>query len=349
METRPAAPRDGGAIFDTAVVPANVRIEGSGPTILMLHGFGAAIDWWDEIAPALAADHRVVRIDLIGHGGTEAPRSGYMIVRQAELASAILDKLGVERVTVIAHSMGGEVATALADIKPERIERMVLIDSPPTAGTTFTMMTRAYLAPGLGELLAHFRSDAAIRRGLAQGFAPDFPVPEKFVADVKQLTYEAFRAAHEESIAYREAKAPWERLASLGPVAAAARDLRHAGRDRPARPREAVGEGAGRARRDDRGVGPLADGRGAGEDAGADPRVPAAGAGGAVTSAACRRGGPWAARAPAPTHSRVSPSSRNHAGRGQAPPLRHRRRRMRDTHRAATKKTLSPRGGRGQG
>ena len=218
LATRPAAPRDGGAIFDTPVVPANVRIEGSGPTILFLHGFGAAIDWWDEIAPALAADHRVVRLDLIGHGGTEAPRTGYMIVRQAELASAILDKLGVDHVTVIAHSMGGEVATALADIKPERIERLILIDSPPTAGTTFTMLTEAYLAPGLGELLSHFRSDAAIRRGLAQGFAPNFPVPERFVADLKQLTYEAFRTAHDESIAFRKAKAPYERLAALKPV-----------------------------------------------------------------------------------------------------------------------------------
>jgi pimeloyl-ACP methyl ester carboxylesterase len=218
LVTRPAAPRDGGAIFDTAVVPANVRIEGTGPTILLLHGFGAAIDWWDDVAPALSADHRVVRLDLIGHGGTEAPRTGYMIVRQAELASAILDKLGVERVTVIAHSMGGEVATALADMKPERIERLILIDSPPTAGTTFTMLTEMYLAPGLGELLSHFRGDAAIRRGLAQGFAPDFPVPEKFVADLKQLTYEAFRTAHDESIAFRKAKAPYERLAALKPV-----------------------------------------------------------------------------------------------------------------------------------
>ena len=218
LETRPAAARDGGAIFDTAVVPANVRIEGSGPPILFLHGFGAAIDWWDDVAPALAADHRVIRLDLIGHGGTEAPRTGYTIVRQAELASAILDKLGVERVTVVAHSMGGEVATALADRKPERIERMILIDCPPTAGTSFTTLTEAYLAPGLGELLSHFRSDAAIRRGLAQGFAPHFPVPEKFVADFKQLTYEAFRTAHDESIAYRKAKAPYERLAALKPV-----------------------------------------------------------------------------------------------------------------------------------
>ena len=218
LATRPAAARDGGAIFDTAIVPANVRIEGAGPAILFIHGFGAAIDWWDDIAPALAADHRVIRVDLIGHGGTEAPRTGYMIVRQAELVSALLDKLGVERVTVIAHSMGGEVTTALAEMRPERIERMILIDSPPTAGTTFTPLTAAYLAPGLGELLSHFRSDAAVRRGLAQGFAPHFPVPEKFVADLKQLTYEAFRTAHDESIAYRKARAPYERLAALKTV-----------------------------------------------------------------------------------------------------------------------------------
>jgi pimeloyl-ACP methyl ester carboxylesterase len=218
LETRPAAARDGGAVFDTAIVPANVRIEGSGPTIVLIHGFGAAIDWWDEIAPALATDHRIVRVDLIGHGGTEAPRTGYMIVRQAELVAAILDKLGVEHVTVIAHSMGGEVATALAEMKPERTERMILIDSPPTAGTSFTFLTQVFLSPGLGELLSRFKTEAAMRRGLAQGFAPNFPVPEKFVADLKQLTYEAFRSAHDESIAYRKAKAPYERLAALKPV-----------------------------------------------------------------------------------------------------------------------------------
>jgi pimeloyl-ACP methyl ester carboxylesterase len=84
--------------------------------------------------PALATDHLVVRIDLIGHGGTAAPGSGYSIERQGALVSAILDQLGVDRVTVIGHSMGGEVATALAELNPERIERLIFIDSPPIAG-----------------------------------------------------------------------------------------------------------------------------------------------------------------------------------------------------------------------
>jgi pimeloyl-ACP methyl ester carboxylesterase len=216
--TRPAMARSGGRIIETPVVAANVAEAGTGPAIVMIHGFGAAIDWWDEIAPALAADHRVVRIDLIGHGGTAAPASGFTIKRQAELIAAVLDRLGIDHVTVIGHSMGGEVATALAEKNPARIAAMILIDSPPTAGTTFTVMTGAAMTPVLGELLSHFESDEAIRRGLAQGFAPGFPVPEKFVADLKQLTYTAFRSAHEDSIAYRTAKPTNERLAALTPV-----------------------------------------------------------------------------------------------------------------------------------
>src|SRR5215470_3890660 len=217
-QTRPAAARDGGQLIDAGEAPANVKVEGVGPTIVLIHGFGAAIDWWDNIAPELAADHRVIRIDLIGHGGTAAPATGYSIEKQAALVSAVLDNLAVDRVTIIGHSMGGEVATALAEIKPERIERMILIDSPPTAGTTFTFVTEAYLKPLLGEFLSHFRSDRAIRRGLAQGFAPGFAVPEKFVADFKQLTYTAFRTAHDESIDYRKSKPPYERIAALKPV-----------------------------------------------------------------------------------------------------------------------------------
>jgi pimeloyl-ACP methyl ester carboxylesterase len=216
-ETRTAGARDGGTIVDTGVEQANVRVDGTGPMIVLIHGFGAAVDWWDEVAPQLASDHRVIRIDLIGHGGTAAPASGYSIERQAALVSAVLDKLGVDRFTVIGHSMGGEVATALAYIKPERVERLVLIDSPPIAETKFSLLTKAYLTPYLGEFMARVRSERAMRRGLEQGFAPGYPVPERFVADLEQLTYTAFREAHDDSVAYRTAMPTYERIAALKP------------------------------------------------------------------------------------------------------------------------------------
>ena len=216
--TRAADAREGGQIIATSVVPANVRVEGSGPVIVLIHGFGAAIDWWDKVTPGLATDHRVISIDLIGHGGTEAPRSGYTIPRQAQLVVSVLDKLGVDRFAVVGHSMGGEVATAIAEMKPERIERMILIDSPPTPATTFTILTDAYLEPVLGEFLTHFQDDRDIHRGLEQGFAPGFPVPPQFITDFKQLTYTAFREAHDDSIAYRTEEPTSERLAALKPV-----------------------------------------------------------------------------------------------------------------------------------
>jgi pimeloyl-ACP methyl ester carboxylesterase len=86
-KTRSAMARDGDGILDTPVVEANVKVEGDGHPIVLIHGFGAAMDWWDDIAPTLANDHRVVRIDLIGHG-TAAPVSGYTIERQASLVTS---------------------------------------------------------------------------------------------------------------------------------------------------------------------------------------------------------------------------------------------------------------------
>jgi pimeloyl-ACP methyl ester carboxylesterase len=217
-ETRPAAARDGGNLVSADGIDANVRIDGKGPPVVLIHGFGAAIDWWDGIAPGLAQHHQVVRIDLIGHGGTAAPTEGYAIARQAALVGAVLDKLGLERVSVVGHSMGGEVATALTEARPGRIDRLVVIDTPPDATATFDILTDLYLQPMIGEALARMRDDRALRAGLAQAFAPGFPMPERFVADVKQLTYAAFRSAHDESLAYRTAKSTAERLAAITPV-----------------------------------------------------------------------------------------------------------------------------------
>jgi pimeloyl-ACP methyl ester carboxylesterase len=85
-KTRAAAPRDGGQIIESPIVPANVKVGGRGPAIVFIHGFGGAIDWWGDIAPDLPTDHRIIRIDLIGHGGTAAPSSGYERVPGSEIA-----------------------------------------------------------------------------------------------------------------------------------------------------------------------------------------------------------------------------------------------------------------------
>ena len=213
--TRAAAPRDGGTVIETAVVPANVKVEGAGTgiPIVLIHGFGAALDWWDEIAPALAAERKVIRLDLIGHGGTEAPSSGYSIERQAALVKGVLDKLGVERVAAIGHSMGGEVVTELAEAHPELIEKMVLIDTPPK--TENAAKPGSLSVPLWDELMWRFISPEDFRKALAQRFAPGFQVPDKFVADLEQLTYRAFTSAHGGGVDFEPV---YERLMALGKV-----------------------------------------------------------------------------------------------------------------------------------
>lgn len=227
-ETRPPVPRSGGTLIETEIATANVRVDGvradgvradgEGLPIVLIHGFGAALDWWDEIAPQLATDRTVVRLDLIGHGGTEAPSAGYEITRQAALVEAVLAKLEIERAVVVGHSMGGEVAIAFAEANPEKVERLVLIDSPPAPERSFSLLTRLAFTKPIGQMLWRFRTDAVLRRGLAQGFAPGFAIPEKFVADIRQLTYTAFHDAHAHSVAFVAARAAPERLAALDPV-----------------------------------------------------------------------------------------------------------------------------------
>jgi len=218
IKTRLAMARSGGTLIETNVATANVRVDGEGPPMVLIHGFGAALNWWDEIAPALARDHKVIRLDLIGHGGTEAPGSGYAIERQADLVKAVLDRLGIGRAIIVGHSMGGEVATAFAEAHRDSVERLVLIDTPPTAERNFSLATRLAFTRLIGQALWRFRTDAVLRRALAQGFAPGFRVPNKFVADLWQLTYTAFRHAHDDSVAFVAEREIPVRLAELGTV-----------------------------------------------------------------------------------------------------------------------------------
>jgi pimeloyl-ACP methyl ester carboxylesterase len=217
-QTRAGAPRDGGHLIDIGGLATNVKVVGTGPAIVLIHGFGAAIDWWDAIEPRLSSKHRIVMIDLIGHGGTAAPRSGYSIERQAALVAAVITELGIDRAVVIGHSMGAEVATAIAEAYQERVTALVLIDASSTADTQFNILTELYLTPVIGELLAHLQHKKALRMALKQGFAPGFKIPNHFIDDLRQVTYNALSATHRKSIVYRATKTLNARLAAISPI-----------------------------------------------------------------------------------------------------------------------------------
>lgn len=187
------------------------------PPMVLIHGFTCAMDWWDRILPRLERRHRVVRVDLLGHGGSEMPASGYSIENQADLIAGALARLGVRDATVVGHSLGGTVSVALAERSPRLVDRLVIVDSEATheAGD-LGLLARLTFTPVLGPALWRVKTDLTVREGLEVGFAPGFDVPDAFVDDVERLTYSAYEEAGKESQDYSEEKGLAERVAETG-------------------------------------------------------------------------------------------------------------------------------------
>ena len=108
----------------------HVRSGGSGPAVLLLHGYGETGDMWTPMAADLARDHTVVVPDLRGMGLSSKPAGGFDKKTQAVDMAGVLDALKIERADLITHDIGIMVGYALAAQYPDRITRFVLIDAP---------------------------------------------------------------------------------------------------------------------------------------------------------------------------------------------------------------------------
>jgi pimeloyl-ACP methyl ester carboxylesterase len=196
-----------------------VRDDGShgNHAIVLLHGFASSMHWWSSVAERLAPHFYVVRIDLLGHGGSEKPRHGYSMENQARLVSEALASLHVERAVVVGHSMGGLVATALAERNGALVDGIVLVDSSPNdSAGKLPFAARLGFVPVIGEALRHLVPDSLVRDQLESAFAPGFHVPDQFVRDFHRMTYTSYDDSHDDSGKYLRARALDARLASLG-------------------------------------------------------------------------------------------------------------------------------------
>ena len=107
-----------------------VRIGGTGPAVVLLHGFGDTGDMWQPLADVLVKDHTVIVPDLRGMGLSSHPEGGYEKVAQARDLAALLDELKVKRFVLVTHDIGNMVGYALAAQFPERVSRWAIMDAP---------------------------------------------------------------------------------------------------------------------------------------------------------------------------------------------------------------------------
>jgi pimeloyl-ACP methyl ester carboxylesterase len=185
----------GGRILDLPNGEMQIRERGprNGSPIVLIHCFSCAMDWWDGMLPMLERRHRVITVDLLGHGGSEKPASGYTPENQAKVVAEALERLKVSDAEIVGHSLGGAVSVALAQGHPQLVNRVVIIDMPPdNSYGDLGFIAGLAFQPVLGEALWRIKPDFSVRDGLGVAFAPGYDVPDAFVTDVKRLTYTAY-------------------------------------------------------------------------------------------------------------------------------------------------------------
>ena len=107
-----------------------VRVGGSGPAVVLLHGYGETGDMWVPLAKDLASDHTVVVPDLRGMGLSAKPAGGYDKKTQGGDIARILDTLKIETAALVTHDIGNMVGYAFAAQYRDRVLRFVVIDAP---------------------------------------------------------------------------------------------------------------------------------------------------------------------------------------------------------------------------
>ena len=116
--------------IETGGATIHVRFGGSGPAVVMLHGFADTGDMWAPLAAELAKDHMVIVPDLRGMGLSSHPEGGYDKKTQAHDVARVLDRLGIEKADLVTHDIGNMVGYSFAAQYPERVTRWVAMDAP---------------------------------------------------------------------------------------------------------------------------------------------------------------------------------------------------------------------------
>jgi pimeloyl-ACP methyl ester carboxylesterase len=133
----------------------------SRPPVILIHGFTASTLVWSEVLlPIAEAGFRVIAPDLMGFGFSEKPRAGeYTIENHAEMIIGLMDKLGLERATLIGSSYGGAIAATCALSHPDRVERLVMVGAVSNDDIKRRLLMRLAASPFMGELISPFLLD----------------------------------------------------------------------------------------------------------------------------------------------------------------------------------------------
>ena len=132
--------------------------------VVLLHGYLESMYVWEDFLPLLTPHFRVITVDIPGHGISEVKGEVHTMEMVAEVLREMLDEMGIERVTMVGHSMGGYVSLAFCAAYPERLDGVVLLSSSPNPDTDVKRENRrreiALVRAGKKDALARVAPEA---------------------------------------------------------------------------------------------------------------------------------------------------------------------------------------------
>ncbi len=159
---------------------------GKGNAVVLLHGFLENQKMWLNLIPEVSKKHRVITIDLLGHGETECFGYVHSMEDNAGVVQAVLSKLRIQKTILVGHSMGGYVALAFAEMYPEKVRGLVLQNSTSKADSEERKANRNLAIKAVKKDYTTF-----IRLSIANLFSPDNR--ERLIDEIEMVKIEALK------------------------------------------------------------------------------------------------------------------------------------------------------------
>jgi len=160
--------------------------QGKGTAVVLLHGFLENQTMWKAFIPELSKKHRIITIDLLGHGATACLGYVHTMEDQADMVHHILHELKIRKAVLIGHSMGGYVALAFAELYPNNIKGIVLVNSTSRADSDERKANRDRATVAVKQNYSAF-----IRMSIANLFSEDNR--ERLADSIEEVKLEALK------------------------------------------------------------------------------------------------------------------------------------------------------------
>ena len=141
-----------------------IRTGGQGGAVVLIHGLAGDSQTWDKVLPSMSEESLVVAPDLPGHGMSDGGTGDCSLGSYASTIRDLLLSIGIERATLVGHSLGGGIAMQFAYQYPECCERLVLVDSGGL-GREVSWLLRAFTLPGTEFLMPVLVPSFAVEAG----------------------------------------------------------------------------------------------------------------------------------------------------------------------------------------